>query len=253
MSELSEQFHETFRVYRAVTPEQRAEVFAIRYRVYCEEFGFEDAQRFPNRQEIDACDTHAEHCLIEHLASGRRTGCVRLVRTPTGDPHYRFPFEAACAGALDASATHCARERLGEISRLAVDHTFRRRQGESDTPTGQVITGESNPDERRRFPMIAPGLYLAAAALGLDAGLDCVFAMMEPRLARHLSRFGIRFEQVGPVVDFHGPRAPFRITREGLFAGLAEEIADLLTEIRRQLAAPAPATPSRPAAHASQR
>jgi hypothetical protein len=66
-------------------------------------------------------------------------------------------------------------------------------------------------EDKRQLPSIALGLYLAAASIGLDAALESVFAMMEPRLARQLMRFGIRFHCgiPGPnphVVDTFCPR-----------------------------------------------
>ena len=60
------------------------------------------------------------------------------------------------------------------------------------------------------------------------AGLDGVFAMMEPRLARHLRRFGIIFQQMGDVVDYHGPRAAFYISRKTLLTYLEPEVKKLL-------------------------
>jgi hypothetical protein len=55
--------------------------------------------------------------------------------------------------------------------------------------------------------------------------------VMELRLARHLRRFGIVFEQAGDVIDYHGQRAVFYIDRDGLFKHLQPEIKDLLDTI----------------------
>ena len=95
---------------------------------------------------------------------------------------------------------------------------------EGIVPEPNVVTA----GERRVFPHIALGLYLAAASIGLLSGLSSVFVMMEPRLARRLRYFGINFQLIGELVDYHGMRGPFRITREGLFADLSQEIQNLL-------------------------
>jgi N-acyl amino acid synthase of PEP-CTERM/exosortase system len=90
--------------------------------------------------------------------------------------------------------------------------------------------------EKRHSPHIALGLYLAAASIGLETGLDGVFAMMEPRLCRHLRRYGIRFQQAGGVMDYHGERAAYYITRKQLLEGLHPEIQMLLDMIHHDLA-----------------
>jgi hypothetical protein len=64
--------------------------------------------------------------------------------------------------------------------------------------------------------------------------------MMEPRLAKHLFFAGIRFEQVGDVVDYHGPRAAFHITRRGLYQHLNPEVKSLLDTISAELDASEP-------------
>ena len=62
-------------------------------------------------------------------------------------------------------------------------------------------------------------------------GLDGVFAMMELRLARHLRRFGIIFQQASDVVDHHGQRAAFYISRHTLMNHLEPEIKKLMYEL----------------------
>ena len=86
-----------------------------------------------------------------------------------------------------------------------------------------------------RTPWIALGLYLSAAAVGLIKGLDGVFALMEPRLARRLGSYGIRFQQVGDPVEHRGERAPFFISREDLYAGVPPPVRGLLEVIEADL------------------
>ena len=90
-------------------------------------------------------------------------------------------------------------------------------------------------DERRRFPHIALGLYLGASAVGLADGATGVYAMMEPRLARHLRFAGIRFEQVGQPIEFRGLRAPYYISRKALFRYLSRPLRQLLEAIAEDL------------------
>ena len=237
---LSEQFRRYFRVIPADTEELRRAVYRIRYQVYCTEMGFEPPENFPDGLERDAYDRRAMHVLLRHLPSGEYAGCVRLIDDQPGEPRELFPFERFCGHSLRRNLINPAilpRGSFGEISRLAVRGQFRRRPGEQSNPHG-VIEEEvvvHDPEQRRTFPHIALGLYLAGAAMGLLQGLSGVFVMMEPRLARHMRRYGIVFRQAGEIVDYHGLRGPFYISRRDLFEHLKPEIRDLLDAITEDL------------------
>ena len=82
---------------------------------------------------------------------------------------------------------------------------------------------------------IAMGLYVAAACSGLEAGLDSVFALMEPRLASRLTHFGIHFRQMGEPVEHRGLRAPFYITKQALFEGIEPKTRALMEVITGDL------------------
>lgn len=206
-------------------------VYRIRYEVYCDELGFENADEFPDGLEKDAFDDRSHHCLLQHRRTGAYAGCVRLVMPRQNHPQSPLPFERPCAGSLHrelVSPLLNRRHSIGELSRLAVPETFRRRADDARSPLGNFATPDFEPDLQRQYPFIPLGLYLACSAIGVMAGLDGVFAMMEPRLARHLRRFGIIFQQMGGVVDYHGPRAAFYISRETLLTYLEPEVKKLL-------------------------
>lgn len=237
--DVKSRFHEYFLPILASTPDQQRQAFRIRYEVYCREFGFEHAEQHSDGLESDAYDPQSIHCLLVHQPSQRPAGCVRLVLPDPADPHAPLPFEKHCLGSLDPTVAEpllANRSAIGEISRLAVISEFRRRRNEAVSPSGAPDAAGYSLIEQRHFPFIAVGLYLCAASTGMLKGLEGVFAMMEPRLARHLSRYGIRFTQIGQVIDYHGPRAPFYITRNDLLHGLKPEISDLLDAITHDLA-----------------
>ena len=64
---------------------------------------------------------------------------------------------------------------------------------------------------------------------------DRALVMMEPRLARLLNSCGIKFTQVGEVIDYHGRRGPFCITREELLQNLQADSEQLLQSLIRTL------------------
>jgi N-acyl amino acid synthase of PEP-CTERM/exosortase system len=127
---------------------------------------------------------------------------------------------------------------VGEISRLAVACQFRRRPGEVSSPgDSEALFGNLSEGERRLFPHISLGLYLAAAAVGIRENLDGVFALMEPRLARRLRFYGIRFDRVGELIEHRGQRAVHFISRDGLLNHLLPHIGGLLEAILGDLGA----------------
>jgi N-acyl amino acid synthase of PEP-CTERM/exosortase system len=58
---------------------------------------------------------------------------------------------------------------------------------------------------------------------------------MEPRLARSLRFVGIPFDKVGPVVEYHGQRAPYYISREKLLTGLSPGFKNMLKKIDKRI------------------
>ena len=234
---LAEHFCRYFEAVRARDDATRREVFRLRYAVYCEELGYEDRSAFADGEERDAYDPHARFVLIRHRDSGRAAGCMRMVCAPEHDADWRFPFERACSGHLAspfAGQLQQHRPMICEVSRLAVHQDFRRRRGESGTSGGDA-DGALRTLGDRHYPLIAMGLFLSASALFLDSPLEQVWVMMEPRLARMLGGCGLRFTQVGDVVDFHGKRGPFRITRPEVLPHLRPDARALLDVLRKTL------------------
>lgn len=221
----------------------RADVFRLRYAVYCQELGYEDPAAFPDGQESDPYDARAVFALLRQRGSGRPVACVRLILAdPDAGADQPFPFERVCRGQLDPlqiDPLQLDRGHSGEISRLAIHQDFRRRRGEWQTPeaTGEAdALDNATTGGQRRYPLLPMSLFLAAAALAMNRGLTQVFVMMEPRLARLLGACGIRFTQIGALIDYHGQRGPFRITHDALIAGLPQEGRALLDVLRRRLA-----------------
>ena len=232
-------YREFFQLKLATTDELRDRVFRLRFDVYCRELGWEDPADFADERERDEFDDSSTHCLLVHKPSGVDAGAVRLVKPDSDSPEPCLPLLAHYDAALfnsDSNPLRMPRGDFGEISRLALREQFRRRSGEQDSPDGHgPECFQWTQDDRRRFPHIALGLYLAAATVGLAEGMNGVYAMMEPRLARHLHFGGIFFEQVGKPVEFRGVRAPFYISRHMLFEHLTPPLRALLGAIAEDL------------------
>lgn len=232
--DLVRSFSNYFEVVPAFDAALREHVFRIRYCVYAEELGWEDSTSFPAGMEKDAYDDHSLHCLLKHKPSNEYIGCVRLVLNNPQETNALFPIEDSFGTdfvAMHPKLANYQRQELGEISRIAVLSSFRHRQGEKNKPHTEIDDPRKQREERRRFPHIALGLYLAAGAMGIAQGKSCVFAMMEPKLARRLRIFGIKFEQLAEPIEHRGLRAPFIVTHENFTQGLAPPMGALLDHI----------------------
>lgn len=235
---LAKSFQKYFSVELATKPGQKRDVFRIRYRVYCEEFKYESADRFKdNEEECDEFDEHSLHCLIRHR-SGMPAGCVRMVPTNVNQLEDLLPFEKYCKKSLDEafiSRLNLDRNTMCEISRLAVDGAFRRRSGEALTRFGEVDAMDCSQQEKRTFSLIAVAGFLAATALTDLTGRTNVFAMMEPFLPRLMHRSGIEFAQAGRDINYHGIRAPYFITTQAALESMKLELKELYQIIKQQI------------------
>jgi len=206
---LAEDFRDYFDVFLANTEQLRSAVYKIRYRVYCVEFEYEPINSFPNKEEFDEFDEHSRHCVIIHKSTGMPAGCVRLV--PAAETLI-LPFEKYCSSSIDKEyikKLNLDRDKVCEISRLAVDGAFRRRASEARTRFGEIDAIDCTHRERRTFSLISLAAFLSATALTELTGKKNVFAMMEPFLPRMLEKSGIFFNKAGIDIDYHGMRAPY--------------------------------------------
>ncbi len=167
----------------ATSTEQILEAQRLRYKVYCEERGFEPGA---NGLEQDLYDAVSRHVLVRARRTGEVLGTVRIVIGSERDDGASFPMQRVCEryvlAPLPLSAT-------GEISRFALT---------------------------RDRPGISPGaaalmrLFLMRGIVTISGmhQLSHWCAIMESSLLRLLRATAIHFQQVGPPVEFHGIRQP---------------------------------------------
>ena len=233
---ISSHFSDYLRPVFSETENHKKHSFKIRHQVYCEELAFEPIS--PEGIERDHFDDHSLHCMIQHKQSGLYAGTVRLITS--SDPTQRLPIELYCSQAIskpELFPTNFARNDICEISRLAVPAEFRRRKSDNfdGAALGAINKETYSETELRCFPFIAVGLYLSATSILLQRNINHCFVMVEPRLARSMRFVGLPFEQIGPVVDYHGKRAPFYIQPKNVEANLKPDFQELLSDINTQL------------------
>lgn len=236
---LSETFQQFFDIELANNEEARSRVYHVRYRVYAEEFGYEDINAFPDKQEKDHYDGRSTHCVIMHKKSGLAAGCVRMVPAAPGtDIGALLPMEEHCPDALDhefIDSLGLDRNSVCEISRLAVDGAFRRRAGETSSRFGELSGLDISAHEERTFSLISVAAFLASTAMTDLAKRTNVFAMMEPFLPRLLAKSGICFERAGEDVDYHGVRAPYFIKTQSAVENMRSELRELYDAIHDRI------------------
>lgn len=214
-------FFNHFDLVLATTPEQKRDVYHIRYQVYCDELGFEDKRQFKQPFERDGFDEHAHHFLIRHKRTGMAAGTARCVLPFDDFGHKKpLPSERFCQHALDQQQITSLGLRRGdyaEVSRIAIRAEFRRRI----TLDHQQYTDHQRfsftQDELKSFSHIATALYFALASYYLlRDDIKTMIAMMEPRLMKHLNRAGIHFQPAGELTEYHGLRQPFVLNKADL-------------------------------------
>lgn len=231
-------FPDYFAIRPACSAADREETYRIRYRVYCEEFGYEPAENFPDRMELDEFDDTATHCLIVHRTTGMAAGCVRICPATVNGIDRRLPYDACCAQSLDPVAmggVTASRAQICEASRFAVDGAFRRRSGEGATRFGEIAALDLSDTERRSFPLISVALMLAGTAMAELLRRPHMFAVMEPFLPRLLKRSGMIFHRMGHDLDYHGHRAIYLTDTRDFVRDMKGDTQNLYNWIYAQL------------------
>lgn len=242
-------FLRSFEIISADTPALIDEAHKLRYQVYCEEKGYEDAAAYPDGREYDEYDKRSVHSLIRHRDTGIYVGVVRLVLPEAGSLYAPLPMERHCHLNLAETHPHISvlpREAIGEISRFSVSKMFRRRIAEEGLIYGVSGGDELHPRfDRRLLPHITMGLIAAFIRMCATHNIHYCYAVMEPTLLRFLNRFGIQFSTLGEAVDYRGLRVPafiaagnlevIRRVRADLWELIGADVLSSLSERERKI------------------
>jgi N-acyl amino acid synthase of PEP-CTERM/exosortase system len=231
VTSLRDTFGTRFEIVPALSAALRDEAFRIRHQVYCEDLNFE-APRSDGR-EIDEYDAHSIQLLIRHVSTGEYIGCARVIRPNPLDPLVSLPFERTCEDALDRSMVDpraLPRDKIAEVSRLAVISRYRRRKGEAPKPF-PVSEEDFGSQNQPRFPYILVGMYLGVVAVSIYHAIDNLFVLTEPRLAQHFFRLGIEIKQIGDPVEHRGIRIPSVIRLDKMVEGLNRFVKPLYVAV----------------------
>lgn len=228
-------FRKYFEILPAIGEADRRAAFRVRHSVYCEDLGWEPVRA--DGLETDEYDEQAVHCLVRSRASREHIGCVRLILARPDGPRPQLPFERTCAGVLDRSIIDPARidrNRIAEVSRLSIVGNYRRRRGEENSP-GILQDADFGTPDRPRFPYLLVGLYMGVFALADMHGLEKLFLLSEPRLAKHLDKIGITNTRIGDAVEHRGMRAPAVMDVRQVIDNLDPLLGSVYSVVRNEL------------------
>lgn len=195
----------------------------LRFTVLCNEHHYFTPEDYPEHYETDIYDPRSVHLLIQHKVSNVDVATVRLILYDKENDKTPFPIEKfdILRRLKRDQQWKVKRKSIGEISRFSISKTFRRRAQEVDIIHG--ITSETFSQTeagRRHIADITLGLFKAIVVTSEKHKLEYLYALMEPSLIRLLSRFGIVFNTIGPVVNCYGLRQPCVSKIETILLGL---------------------------------
>lgn len=109
-----------FKFYIATDEEEIRQIYKLRYQVYCEEYGYIDKNKFPNKEEKDEYDKYSAYLVIRDKHD-EVAATVRIIK----NSQEGFPIQKNFRFNLDTSVIN--QENLVEISRLIVSKKYRRK------------------------------------------------------------------------------------------------------------------------------
>jgi N-acyl amino acid synthase of PEP-CTERM/exosortase system len=230
-------FSKRFEVVPATTDALRHDVYSLRHEVYCEELKYEPEHA--DRLETDAHDADSLHCLIRSTdREAQLVGSTRLILTRPEAPAAQLPIETICARTLDRTLfdpQKQPRQRIAEISRLAIRPAYRRRGSDGHLPVAINVEDFSLTHGGIRFPYIQLGLYLSAIAMAHHHGIDTLLVLTEPRLATYFAKLGVNIKRIGSPVEHHGIRVPSMIDVQAVINGMSTIIKPMWNAIEKDI------------------
>ncbi|MCB1850345.1 MAG: PEP-CTERM/exosortase system-associated acyltransferase [Gammaproteobacteria bacterium] len=234
---LSDSFHTHLEARVADSTGLKRDAHSVRYKVYCLERGYEKCESFPDGLEMDEFDIESIHGVVRYKSSKYPLGVVRLVLPNLEKPEREFPIESHFGEHLEKQTLDkfkFTRLNIGEVSRFAVSKEALKRVQEllnSETTSNQESL-DQNDHPKELLPHISLGLISLLFVISKEQGIEYWYAAMEPSLSRLLTRLGIKFTPIGPIMDYHGRRQPMIANVRSLLENIERTRKDFFQLIR---------------------
>lgn len=205
----------------------REQSYRLRHQVYCIENQFEPISADSDGLETDVYDIQSLHGLLVDRKNGLVAGTARLILPELNGSNVPLPIHLMCDQKfMDQAMGRIGHGRVAEVSRFAVAKALRRRaqlkSRNVDSPDRHRITG---PDQN--IPHMSIGLLQAIVVMARLGEITHLYAVMEPSLLKMLQLLGIYFDNLGPVVDYHGKRQPCFCDLDHLLATTWKQCPDV--------------------------
>ncbi len=238
--ELVNHYKRYFYTVRANTSQHLKQAYQLRYKVFIEECKYNIGDyNDTEKTEMDEYDEYSMHGLLFHKPTNKLIGYIRLI--PYNKAFFNaLPFEDYANHSIDSSSLSTDQlrsERIGEISRMCLLPSFRRRKFEQ---TYLHVPDKKDQFTERRFPINYLPMCLSFISINLmhQGNLDSSVAMMEKPLSVLIKQYGVRHKQIGKFIDYCGNRAPFMILPNETYHALPMEVLGLYKVIGKELGLP---------------
>jgi N-acyl amino acid synthase of PEP-CTERM/exosortase system len=191
------------------------QAYRLRYEVYSDK-GIISSEQFRGKgMEFDLYDDFAMHSLLFHKKTQKPIGYIRLI--PYADHRIdQLPLEKYCE---NITVDHLRHDKTGEISRMLIHPSFRRR---SSDHANQITSTNLQEQNTRRFAINYLPMCITLAGLNLMvlSNIEYAVALMERSLAVKLRRQGVSLKQIGQPINLFGQRSPYIIDTEKTCSGI---------------------------------
>ncbi len=224
MNALYTNFQHYFEIIIADTADLLEHVYKLRYQVLCVEKrlpGFDSTHRF-DQQERDSYDSHSLHALLRYRPTNDFIGTVRLILPNAEQPDKKLPVEIY--GRADSTLCDIQalpRSETAEISRFLVISQFDRRRSDrrrddrrkqaAENFEEKKLNQECRMKDRRSALSIALVLMAGVMRMSIKYNIRNWLSVMDPALNRLLGFYGLNFNPIGPLVDYHGFRRSYYV------------------------------------------
>jgi N-acyl amino acid synthase of PEP-CTERM/exosortase system len=206
-------FDNHFEVFLADTLESKKINYSIRYKIYCEEMGYENKDNFLKELEFDDHDQHSAHFIVRQKSTGEWVGAMRLIF----QNDMSLPIEQYCALHEQISKSH--KKQSAELSRLCVVKEVRRGIVDIDPPNGieddnkaiqETGTVKVFKNHQKINRSIIWGLLNAATEYCYSNNIGNWYFMTTTAFAKVLRKGGFNMLNIGDPCNHNGERHPFK-------------------------------------------
>ncbi len=246
----------------ATDEKELTEIFKLRYRVYCQEWGFDKQMNHSSEIIKDSFDEKAIHFVARDESHSIVGAIMLILNSPEG-----YPIERHCD--LTINKDELPRDNLAEIARLVIHRDYRRRaedkyiygHDEDRRSIGsynfqqnylRANTGfrraddkfrhkqggrrpaESYSDRRRRHELLI-NLFKAVYHESKRRDITHWYSFFTKGILMLLNSFGFDFREIGDPVDYHGICTPYLTEIDKVEQEMESKNSELYNEFIKEL------------------